>query len=377
MEYNKLKNKKFLFFFNTLSAFGGAERQALILMDYLKNVIGAEVSLIAFEDGLKVKEKVELLNIPFAIYPFNFYCNRFEKVYHYCKLIQLIRKFKPDVIIPYVAESNKVAAELYKYSGAKFVFWNQREEGRGLYGTTKEFKLLKKVSVIVSNSTEGQYFIHKTFGIPIDEIKLVNNGIIVPQVSESNNYWHTKLGLKQDDIIISMIANITERKDHQTLLNAWHYVVNNYKGNRKLMLALAGRSKKEVISQLKILAFDLKLCQNIAFIEFVDDVQSLLQESYFCVFSSNLEGCPNGVLEAMAMKKTVIATDIRGIRQALGEENIEDVLAQPNNSIDFGSKIINLLYNNDLLYQLGQKNQQRIKDNFSVEQMVYGYLSII
>jgi glycosyltransferase involved in cell wall biosynthesis len=369
-------NRSFLFIFNTLGPLGGAERQALILIDYLREK-GLKVTVLALEDGEKVKSLLLAKKIPFVVYPFKYYCSKWKKVYDYLKLLKIIRRIKPDVLIPYVAESNKVAAELFPFSGAKFVFWNQREEGRGLVGTSKERKLLQKVSAVVSNSTEGQYFLHQKLGIALNQIHVINNGIIIPNENYNSILWHEKLGLQTSDLIITMIANITERKDHATLLKAWARVIQGYKGKSNIKLVLAGRPKHDALNKLKILAFDLKLCQAIEFVEFVDDVATLLHESYFCVFSSNLEGCPNGVLEAMAMKKAVIATDIRGTRQALGEDFTKEELSRPNDSQDLAMKIINLLNNENMVKTLATKNLERIRDYFSVEQMAQGYISLI
>ena len=149
------KDSNFLFVVNTLNGFGGAERQALILASYIKVNVSEHVTFIAFEDGTNFRSLLEEAGFQVYFFPFNHQASKAKKLLQYYKLVQYVKKLSPDILIPYVAESNKIVAQIWKHTGAKFAFWNQREEGRKLYGTPLEQKLIRWVSAIVSNSFEG------------------------------------------------------------------------------------------------------------------------------------------------------------------------------------------------------------------------------
>jgi glycosyltransferase involved in cell wall biosynthesis len=377
-EILRFKDTRFLFAVNTLKTFGGAERQALILASYIKANVSEHVTFIAFEDGTNFRSLLEVAGIQVWFFPFKHHTSKHKKILRYYQLVKFIRLFKPDVLLPYVAESNKIVAQTWKYTGAQFAFWNQREEGRKLYGTALEQKLIRKVSAIVSNSFEGADALKKTYKLSDKDITVINNGIAPHNQEFITADWHQELGIETNRPIVSMIANITDRKDHETLLKAWAIVILACKQkNLELpFLILAGR-KAETYDKLRLLAFDLNLSNHIAFVGEVNSVQDLIAQSYFCVFSSNLEGCPNGVLECMEQGKVVVGTNISGLRQAMGENYAEMCLSEPNNPNSLAEKILGIINNNELRIEIGLYNERRILEEFSVEQMVNNYLDLI
>ena len=376
--YLQIKKNRFLFVVNTLSAFGGAERQALILASYIKTHISEHVAFIAFEDGSHLRKLLEEAGLEVYVFPFNHHAPKARKLLQYYKLVQFVKKLSPDVLIPYVAESNKIVAQIWNYTGAKFAFWNQREEGRKLYGTALEQKLIRNVSAIVSNSFEGADALKRTYGLSNKDITVINNGIIPHNQKFIIIDWHQELGIETNRPIVSMIANITGRKDHETLLKAWAIVILDCKENSLELpfLILAGR-KAETYDKLRLLAFDLNLSNHMAFVGELNPVQDIISQSLFCVFSSNLEGCPNGVLECMEQGKVVIGTNISGVVQALGNKYNTQCLSEPNNAEDLASKIISLYKKPSLLVEIGQYNKQRINTEFSVKKMAEAHLELI
>lgn len=371
----KFEGKVFVIITNTFKVMGGAERQALILADYLVSEIGADVHFIAFEDGEIVKHRIEEIGCKWKYIPLNFYKSKIDKAFSYFKLISYINKINGAVLVPYVAIPNKVVGQIFKKTNASFSFWNQRDEGRNLFVTKNEKKAILNASAIVSNSFEGRDFLIKDFGIPANSINVINNGIESVSICKEID-WHEKLNIDKDAQIISMIANVHTFKDHFTLLHAWRVVLDNYKDKRPLVLVLAG-TLGPTMKDLKILGFDLNLSQNLVFTGPVDDVRSLISASYMCVFSSNLEGCPNGVLESMEQGKALVGTNISGLRQAMGDKYKNVCLSEPNNPNSLAEKILGIITNDELREEIGLYNAKRIREEFSVEGMVKQYLNLI
>ena len=245
-------------------------------------------------------------------------------------------------------------------------------------GQPLEQKLIRGVSAIVSNSFEGADALKRTYGLSDKDITVINNGIISYKHEFIKTDWHHKLGIETNRPIISMIANVTNRKDHETLLKAWAIVILDCKENNVELpfLILAGR-KAETYDKLRLLAFDLNLSNHIVFVGELNPVQDLITQSLFCVFSSNLEGCPNGVLECMEQGKVVVGTNISGLRQAMGENYAEMCLSEPNNPNSLAEKILGIINNNELRIEIGLYNERRILEEFSIEQMVNNYLDLI
>ena len=165
-----------------------------------------------------------------------------------------------------------------------------------------------------------------------------------------------------------MIANLTAFKDHDTLLAAWPEVVRHFGSNAPMLLLAGSLSDKPTAARLKNKAFDLGLSsEQVKFLGVVKDVPSLVAETDLVVHSSLREGCPNAVCEAMALSRAVVATDISGCRQALGDD--ADCLVEPSNPQALASAIIRLLENDELRKAKGEQNRERIATHFTLEGM--------
>ena len=174
-----------------------------------------------------------------------------------------------------------------------------------------------------------------------------------------------------------MLASIYKFKDHTTLLKAWEIVMKEFEHSiNNPVLILAG-AFKGMENQLKVLCFDLKIAQSVHFIGVTPFTNSLIEASELVVHSSNKEGCPNAVLEAMALAKPVVATNISGNLQALGTTHEELCLNFQNDHIDLAAKILCILRNKILGNEIGAYNQKRARTEFSISKMVDSYINLV
>lgn len=119
---------------------------------------------------------------------------------------------------------------------------------------------------------------------------------------------------------------------------------------------------------LKQRAFDLGLSgDDIRFPGQVDDVPGLLAASDMAVFSSKAEGCPNAILECMASGLAVVATDIPGIREAVGEDY--EWLAPAGDAGTLARRVLALIGDPAARRAAADGLKQRAERIFGVQQM--------
>lgn len=86
------------------------------------------------------------------------------------------------------------------------------------------------------------------------------------------------------------------------------------------------------------------------------------------------------LLEAMAMARPIIATDIDGISEVLVDEET-GLLVPSENPSALAEAIIDLLSNKDKAGQMGLAARKRVEQEFSVEKMIQEteevYLSLV
>lgn len=371
----EFEGQRFLIIPGNYDYFGGAERQSLILAKALSEDVGCHVDFLGWGGNGILAEKVRELGLKPWVFPLQESQGRLRLAAQLHTLARFIkREIKPDYLLPFVGYHSKMIGLIWKQTGAKFTWWNQRDEGRRVYGSRIERKLMRSLPSIVSNSYEGRDFLIEKFNLTPQRVKVINNGVVIP--ADSNDMsWRENLGLAKDDVLLTMVANLTRFKDHDTLLRAFA-IVRVSKDGKKCKLVLAGRHG-ETAQDLKALAFDLKLGDSVEMVGVVDPIDSLVCASDVIVHSSTKEGCPNAVLEAMAQSRCVVGTDISGMRQALGQSAVGKYLASPGDAGHLANLIIQLIDFPGDRIAAGLENRRRIETEFSVRHMTEQVLETI
>lgn len=373
---DQFSGKRFLFVLGQFGKLGGAERQALILAEQLQHTVGCEVAFLAWAAGARIESELKSLDIPGYAFSLNWMrSGRIGRLRTLRRLAKFVRsEIRPDYLLPYIGFNCKIMGMIWKKCGAQFTWWNQRDEGRDIFGSRMEDKVIRSVPSVVSNSFEGQDFLVNRFGIKPHEVEVINNGIRIPETHDSSG-WRKKLNIPPDGLLITMMANLTAFKDHETLIRAFAELRKTPIGKR-CHLCLAGRHGETALT-LKALGFDLNLSDCLHLPGAVEATDELWAATDLAVHSSVKEGCPNAALEAMAHGLPVCGTNISGMRQALGDSMTESVLAAPKNVEHLSAIMQQLLLDDSERAELGQRNLSRVREHFSPVGLTENVLRLI
>ena len=95
------------------------------------------------------------------------------------------------------------------------------------------------------------------------------------------------------------------------------------------------------------------------------DVKKQIEEATVCVFPTFAEALPVSWLEAMAMEKAIVASNI-GWGNEIVENGISGFLAHPSNHQEYADKILHLLENTPLREQMEYNAKTRILTHFEI-----------
>ena len=111
-----------------------------------------------------------------------------------------------------------------------------------------------------------------------------------------------------------------------------------------------------------------------------EEVRAHIAQASVCVFPTFAEALPVSWLEAMAMEKAIVASNI-GWGPEVITNNQEGILVHPKDHETYANAILNLLENDTLNTTFGQKAAKKIQDVFAngliAEQSVAFYQTII
>src|ERR1051325_2477719 len=300
---------------------GGAEREAAVVAGFLARGQRAPVEgWGVFGQPGRVAKLCEEYGIPWRLTPWPWSDKRSERLKRMAQFAWTLRRARPDVLLPYLIFPNVICGQVWRLTGARTCIWTQRDEGIGRMPRA-ERRAASQVPLFISNSQAGANFLTEKLGAKRERVRVIHNGVTLAPIKADRDDWRRELALSEDTFAACMVANLTQYKDHDTLLRAWRLVVDAMESEgRSAVLLLAGRldSSDSTHHAVKALAYDLELGKSVRFLGQVLDLSGLLGAIEIGVFSSRSEGIPNGVLECMAAGLAVAGTDIIGISEAVG-----------------------------------------------------------
>ena len=358
-----LKDRRVIFVFGNLEL-GGAERQAFVLARHLVEQERGSVEVWGFNESGPVAEICERHGIPWRVVSYPFDAGPLGRLNSLVKLAWLLRKARPDVLLPYTTVPNVACGLIWKLTGASACVWNQRDEGLVPLKAWWERWAVKRVSHFISNSHAGARFLTDVLNVNSAQVRVIQNGVSERESAMDRSAWRERLEIDDDAFVACMVANLHSNKDHKTLLRAWREVINV---RPNAVLVLAGR-QDNAYESLLALSYEFEIDRAVRFAGHVDDVAGLLSSVDIGVFSSHSEGCPNGVLECMAAGLTVAASDIEGVREVVGPQGTE-FLTPPGDAKGLAQVILKLARDPILCETIGEQNQKRIREQYDSQRM--------
>ena len=372
----RLRGAKILFVLPSLG-FGGAERQAFLLGRHLVARRKARVKFVAFGPSGGLAALCSDAGIATAEFEMRHrYRSRTGQLRDVARFIGFLRREAADVVLPYCMFQNVLCGLTWRLGGARLCIWNQRDEGRSRLEPWAEHLAVRQTRSFISNSTHGAEFLIHTLGVRPEFVHVVRNGIELQPAVLNPEDWRRQLALTDKAFVACMIANLHGFKDHATLIMAWRKVVDQLAVNALTAHLLLAGDRGDRFDAIVHQVGQLGLAQRVHVLGPIEDITGLLRAADLCVFSSTTEGIPNGVLEAMASGLSVVATDCRGIREAVGPAGLE-CLATPADPDDLAEKIVRFALDPELRARLGKQARGRIETEFGLERMCEGMVSVM
>jgi len=349
---------------------GGAERQAFYLAEYFRNK-GDNVTVLGLDNKGNAIPYLESIGVRWLFYPFYLYEEKMKLLMEFFKLLFFIRKLKPDVILPFTYLPNVVLNFIWKFTGAKLCVWNQRDIGRNFRNRRVEKFALKHTKYFISNSLQGKDFLVNKLSVTENKIKIINNGVKVLSPIYSRQQYREKYGIAPTDFVAIKVANLTDAKDHLTVIKAWKTISNQLPYAKLLLCGSKGNKYTDVYE----LCCKLELLDSIVFLDFVKDIAGINITADIAIFSSKLEGSPNGIIENMSYSLPVVASDIAGNRYILGDEYPFYFPVGDDGKLAY--QVIELYNNYKLRSSIGLQNKNTIETKFGIDSMTTSYQTLI
>ena len=224
-----------------------------------------------------------------------------------------------------------------------------------------EKKAFKNADGIISVSLFTGNLTNKIF-------KLNRNFNVIPNAIDVNNFVPS---LNFNDNTILYFGTLIRKKGLLELPLIFNEVI---KSHSNAQLILIGKDSKDTISktsstwQLMKPLFSEKAFFNVSFLGSVpySKIKSEIEQATVCVFPTFAEALPVSWLEAMAMQKAIVASNIGWSNEVIDNYST-GFTVHPKDHIEYAKKICELMDNKELRERFGSKAREKVIENFSVE----------
>jgi glycosyltransferase involved in cell wall biosynthesis len=231
----------------------------------------------------------------------------------------VIHSLKPDLIHSHSFHANVIARLVSPFAGRPIVISTIHNVYEGGWHRMLAYRLTDGLcahTTAVSQAVADRFV--RLRAVRAAKCTVVPNAIDLGEfTSDPARRSSTRAGMGAKDEFIWLAAGrITAAKDYPNLLRAFERQLAK---RPKARLWIAGQGSEEENVRLRALAAYLGLDRNMQWLGLRRDLPALLDAADGFVSSSAWEGMPLAIAEAMAMQKPVIATDVGGVSELVGE----------------------------------------------------------
>jgi glycosyltransferase involved in cell wall biosynthesis len=342
----------------------GAEVQLATLLEALAQDSALELSAILLNEG-RLACEIRKLGIPVTVLSEA----RHSALTLCMKIVTFLREQRPDIVHTHKYKDNILGACAAAAAGVPVVV-------RVVHGMTEPFKgkayvkmmgyefvdrlvTSARVNKVIAVSSNIEAVLGRLYGT--HKVVQIHNGINLEKIRPSRDRESLvgTLGIGTDDQIVGTVGRLVPVKGHDVLLQAASSLL---KRRRNLKFLIVGDGP--LMSRLAGLARELGIEKEVILAGQRDDVYDLVTCMDIFTLPSTHEGIPMVLLEALALKRPVVASRVGGIPEVV-ENGISGLLVEPSNVTELEQGIDRILQDRSYANGLGQAGRVQVEENFS------------
>ena len=354
--------KKYMFVIPSLSK-GGAERVVCVLASGLA-ARGEDVTVLRYfktEADYQIDERVNVITLSEG-YESDY--NKINTLTRFKKIKKIIKQEASDYIIPFLRYVN---LQTYLACPVKFrkriiftIRYSPYLAKRGTNEKIHDFLINHFNKTIVQNQAQKDYFKKSAQ----DRIHILPNPV-------NDAFLEDARIPEVDSFTVVAAGRLSDEKNFSMLIRAFDAFSKDKDG---VCLNIYGEGKKK--DELGALIDSLQVGDKIKLMGRTNDLIGAYKRASLFVLSSNHEGMPNALLEAMAIGLPCISTDCpTGPSEMIVNE--ENGLLIPVDDAEKMQEAIEFMYNNrDKAEGMGESARKHVSENYRVDRIVNKFIEI-
>lgn len=332
----------------------GTEKHALLLASNInKNV--ATPHVLVLEDG-ELCRQLTRRGVVTTVIPHR------RSVLHYVKVAAFLAGKKFDIVH---CHSGGYVCIIARLVGVKCIVYTKHGIGATM-GDVISRPFIRRLRDVMIDLCVRRYIaltrydrmiMSRFLHISQDKIEVIPNGIDPTDASKPTKRQY-------DFPTIGAVGRLVKQKGLRYLIEAMPAIITEH---RDLKLIIAGDGPEE--RSLKALAERLGVSNNVFFLGHVKNPLAVISQLDVFVLPSIWEGLPYVLLEAMLLKRPIVASRIFGISEII-RDGEDGILVQPRSAQNIADVVLDLLANAEKRRSLGEAGHNRVLTNYTLAKTI-------
>ena len=230
---------------------------------------------------------------------------------------------------------------------------------------------LPRADAVICVSDEIKRCIGKQEG---ERAVTIYNGVDIKKFNDSvkGEEIRKKFGIGKNDFLIGVVGRVDRTKGQELLIEAFASLAGKYENIKLIVVGGSSRKERRYYLGLRKYSNTLKLNKKVIFTGHRKDIPEITAAIDLSVFPSlptSNEGFGRSIIEAMAMKKPVIASDTGGVPEVVAD-GVTGELFPAGNQQKLTEAIERLMLDEKRRFTMGEKGYMRVIENFTIERNI-------
>ena len=282
-------------------------------------------------------------------------------------LAGVVRRESIDIIHAHTSHAHTMACIARRMAGRSKVVVSRRVSFEPKSNPFNRWKYAWPDAIIAVSTSVANVLLD--FGVSVNRVEVVYSAVDLERM-EVKALTRKELGIKEGALLLVSAGALVGHKDHATLVAAVPQIREAFPDLR-LLIAGEGELEPQIARQIE----SLNLGDTVTLLGHREDVPQLIRACDRYVSSSWSEGLGTSVLEALACKAPVVATEAGGVGEMVLEG--ETGYLVPNRDPKaLAEAVIESLRKVDRAREMAENGRRLVESKFSVEAMIEGTLRV-
>ena len=209
----------------------------------------------------------------------------------------------------------------------------------------------------------------QSLGFQTERITVIPNGIPTPSPTRPREVVRAELDLGEDDVLALLVATLRPEKRADAFVEA----VRRAHGRAPRVRGVIAGGGPE-LARVQSLAAEAPAVVRV--LGERSDVPDLIAAADIVCLTSSYEGLPMTILEAMALSRPVVATNVGGIPDAITDGHTGR-LVPPGDAEAFAEALVELAREPALRHTMGEAAKVDYRERYTLESMAERYGSVL